>query len=242
VHCAVDGSRNEGEAGGAKRRGEPSPKRSWGLLREELARWKPELTVDKWWEGENRFFWCLGSVLVQRTTWRNARQAIGRLRELGLTDPNAVLQASEEDLTAAVRPAGFYRSKVPAIREVCRFLLWARDRAENGSDLRDRLLQIGGIGPETADTILLYVFDRPVFVGDAYAERIASRWFGESLTKERIREEVLREIPDPAQLQLLHALLVELGKAYCRKRDPRCPACPLRSTCHLGSGGVGSGR
>ncbi|MGB0090104.1 MAG: hypothetical protein WBP80_11570 [Planifilum fulgidum] len=234
--CAAGGFQKDEEA--IRREGAP-PKRSWSLLREELFRWRPELTADQWWEGENRFFRCLGSVLVQRTTWQNARRAIGRLRERGLTDPNAVLQASDEELAAAVRPAGFYRSKVPAIREVCRFLLWARDRAENASDLRGRLLQIRGIGPETADTILLYVFDRPAFVGDAYAERIASRWFGEALTREKIREEVLREIQDPVQLQLLHAHLVELGKEFCRKRAPRCPECPLRVTCHSGSGGVG---
>lgn len=213
-------------------------KRSWSLLGEELARWKPGMTVDEWWEGEDRFFRCLGSVLVQRTAWHNAKQAIGRLRELGLTDPVAVLQASEEELLAAVRPAGFYRSKAPAIREVCRFLLQVGKGAGNASDLRHRLLQIRGIGPETADTILLYVFDLPVFVGDAYAERIASRWYGEDLTKERIREEVLGEISDPVQLQLLHALLVELGKDFCRKRDPRCPACPLRFTCHSGAARV----
>lgn len=232
--CAAGGFQKDEEA--IRREGAP-PERSWSLLREELFRWRPELTADQWWEGENRFFRCLGSVLVQRTTWQNARRAIGRLRERGLTDPNAVLQASDEELTAAVRPAGFYRSKVPAIREVCRFLLQVGKNGGSASDLRERLLRIRGIGPETADTILLYVFDQRVFIGDAYAERIASRWFGEDLAKERIREEVLCEISDPVQLQLFHALLVELGKAYCRKREPRCPSCPLQSTCR--SGGCG---
>lgn len=212
-------------------------KRSWVLLWEELSRWKPGMTVDEWWEGEDRFFRCLGSVLVQRTAWHNAKRAIEGLKGLGLTDPDAVLQAPEEELVEAVRTAGFYRSKVPAIREVCRFLLQVGKNGGSASDLRERLLRIRGIGPETADTILLYVFDQRVFIGDAYAERIASRWFGEDLAKERIREEVLCEISDPVQLQLFHALLVELGKAYCRKREPRCPSCPLQSTCR--SGGCG---
>lgn len=213
-------------------------KRSWVPLWEELARWKPGMTVDEWWEVEDPFFRCLGSVLVQRTTWHNAKQAIEGLKRRGLTTPDAILQASEEELIAAIRPAGFYRSKVPAIRELCRFLLEAGKNAGKASDLSDRLLRIRGIGPETADMILLYVFDQPVFIGDAYAERIASRWFGEDFAKERIREEVLTEISDPGQLQLFHALLVELGKGFCRKRDPRCPACPLRSTCHSGTARV----
>ncbi|MGI6126522.1 MAG: endonuclease III domain-containing protein [Planifilum sp.] len=210
--------------------------RSWRLLWEELVRWNPELTVDEWWEGEDRFFRCLGSVLVQRTTWHNARRAIEALKGRGLTTPDAVLQGSEEELMAAIRPAGFYRSKVPALRRLCRLLLEVEKSEEKHPDLRDRLLRIRGIGPETADTILLYVFDRPVFIGDAYAERIASRWFGERFSRERIREGVLREISDCRQLQLFHALLVELGKVYCRKRNPRCQGCPLRSTCQWGKG------
>ena len=195
-------------------------KRSWSLLWEELSRWKPGMTADEWWEGEDRFFRCLGSVLVQRTAWHNAKRAIGRLRELGLTDPDAVLQASEEELVAAVRPAGFYRSKVPAIREVCRFLLQVGKNEGNASDLRDRLLQIRGIGPETADTILLYVFDQPVFVGDAYAERIASRWFGEDLTKERIREEVLCEIRIPFSSSCCMRSSWSWGRSSAGKGNP----------------------
>ena len=213
-------------------RGVKGVERSWERLWEALARWKPGMTVDEWWEVEDPFFRCLGSVLVQRTTWHNAKKAIEGLKRRGLTNPFAVLQASEEELIAAIRPAGFYRSKVPAIRQLCRFLPEAGKYAGKGSELRDRLLRIRGIGPETADTILLYVFNQPVFIGDAYAERIASRWFGKEYAKDRIREEVPFRFPDPGRLQLFHALLVELGKRFCRKRVPRCPACPLRSTCH----------
>lgn len=210
-------------------------KRSWVRLWEELTRWKTGMTMDEWWEGESPFFRCLGSVLVQRTTWHNAKQAIEGLKRYGLTSPEAILRASQEELITAIRPAGFYRSKGPAIRALCRLLLEFETSGGKLSDLRDRLLCIRGIGPETADTILLYVFDRPVFIGDAYAERIASRWFGEDLAKEQIREKVLHELSNPRRLQLLHALLVELGKGFCRKKDPRCPVCPLRSTCHSGT-------
>src|SRR5690606_13362905 len=76
--------------------------RSWRLLWEELVRWNPELTVDEWWAGEDRFFRCLGSVLVQRNTWHNARRAIEALKGRGLTTPDAVLQGSEEELMAAI--------------------------------------------------------------------------------------------------------------------------------------------
>lgn len=209
--------------------------RSWDLLWEALVRWKPGMTVDEWWEVEEPFFRCLGSVLVQRTSWHNAKKAIEGLKRLGLTTPDAVLQAPEEELIGAIRPAGFYRSKVPAIRQLCRFLPESVKGAGKASGLRERLLRIRGIGPETADTILLYVFNQPVFIGDAYAERIVSRWFGKELPKDRIREEVPFWIPDSGRLQLFHALLVELGKGYCRKRELRCPECPLQSTCHSGA-------
>ncbi|OYD07819.1 hypothetical protein CHM34_10200 [Paludifilum halophilum] len=208
----------------------------WIELRQKLQSWKPRWTVDDWWGLTDRFEKAVGSILVQNTSWQNAYRGVESMRQAGLMTPDAILAATESRLQAAVRPAGFYRAKSAACRRLSR---WVADRGgleevrnQKGDTLREDLLAIKGIGPETADMILLYVLDHPTFIGDAYTRRIALRLFGSpELSYEQVRSEVLEAIRETEELGLFHALLVELGKDHCRKRRPLCDTCPVRRNC-----------
>ncbi|MFC4076585.1 endonuclease III domain-containing protein [Salinithrix halophila] len=208
----------------------------WKALYEGLRKWKPGWTVEAWWGLLHPFEKGLGSILVQNTAWTNAVRAIDSLRLMGLTCPRVVLDAPVETLQEGVRPAGFPRAKAEAIRGLSH---WFLDHggidgafAGDGDLLRWELLSIRGIGPETADMVLLYVLEKPTFIGDAYTRRIISRWQGVSEPRyEEIRTQVMRTLSQVADQQLFHALLVELGKEHCHKRRPRCTGCPLQHSC-----------
>jgi endonuclease-3 related protein len=206
------------------------------MLYEALRRWRPDLTVDGWWEVNDPFHRSAGCVLVQNTSWYNARLALDALCERGMTTPAALLKASDRTLWEAIRPAGFYRAKSAALRGLFAWLDrtggWETAKKQSASALRVELLAIRGIGPETADMLLLYMLEKKTFIGDAYTRRIAARWFGgPPPTYETVRTEVLEALPDLPALQLFHALLVELGKVHCKKSDPVCSSCPVRGNC-----------
>ncbi len=189
-----------------------------------------------WWPAETRFEVIVGAILTQNTAWKNVEKAIANLKREGCLTPDRILSCPEERLKELIRPAGFYNQKAARLKEVSRFLL------EHGGlegldvlpteELRSLLLSIKGIGRETADSILLYAFDRPVFVVDRYTYRIFTRlgiWKG-PFDYEGIRELVEKEIKDVKELQEFHALLVEHAKRYCRKK-PLCNDCPLNQLC-----------
>ncbi|MBN2908412.1 endonuclease [Polycladomyces sp. WAk] len=211
-------------------------KRDWVMLFEALRKWRPNLTVDGWWEVTDPFFKSAGCVLVQNTSWHNACLAIDGLCSRGMTTPSALLQASDDTLWEAIRPAGFYRAKSAALRGLYTWLNtvggWERAKKQSASILRVQLLGIRGIGSETADMLLLYMLEKKTFIGDAYTRRIAARWFGgPPPTYETVRAEVLESLTDVPALQLFHALLVELGKEHCKKNVPGCTTCPIRGNC-----------
>jgi endonuclease III related protein len=193
-----------------------------------------------WWPAESAFEVMVGAILVQNTAWANVERAIARLRAAELLCPQAMRSTPVSDLAELIRPAGYYNVKAKRLHGYCAAYLQGGGQSGLGSlatrELRTWLLAIKGIGPETADAILLYVFERPVFVVDAYARRIFGR-LGLADDTERyepFRASLERQLPSEVSLlQEYHALLVRLGKEQCRPQ-PRCGCCPLRAACLRG--------
>ncbi|MGD8977915.1 MAG: endonuclease [Gammaproteobacteria bacterium] len=193
-----------------------------------------------WWPGRGPFEICLGAILVQNTSWENATRAIDALRQRRLLQPERLAAAAGTLLQDAVRPAGCYRQKAHRLQVFSRWWLDAGGMPGLGQvptgTLRERLLVLHGIGPETADCILLYALGRPVFVVDAYTRRLLARLdLAEVPSGRRAYEALRRRIetlagPDALFLGELHALIVEHGKTRCRA-TPRCDGCPLRRGC-----------
>jgi len=189
----------------------------------------------EWWPAETPFEVVVGAILTQNTAWKNVEKAIANLKQLGPLTPEALFRLPEETLAEAIRPSGYYRQKGKRLRNLLGML---SDRFECRLEalfdlptetLREELLALSGIGPETADSILLYAAGRPVFVIDTYTIRILSRH--ELLPEETSYAEAQQWVTDhlPEDVQLFnefHALLVNVGKDFCRPR-PKCPGCPL---------------
>ena len=202
-----------------------------------------------WWPARDPFEMMAGALLTQRTTWRNAERAIASLRGAGALSPEVLAVLPPSALEELVRPAGTFRLKAARLRVLARWYIDVGGRESlmqrPTGELRAELLGLPGIGPETADDILVYVFARPVFVVDAYARRILSRygWAKGDEPYEQLSAAVARAIgPDAATLGELHALLVEHGKRHCRPA-PRCMACPLAAQCRReASSSPGSGK
>ncbi|MFP4080279.1 MAG: endonuclease III domain-containing protein [Ectothiorhodospira sp.] len=190
-----------------------------------------------WWPGETPFEVMVGAILTQNTAWTNVERAIVALKEVGALEPRALLALPEEALAQRIRPSGYYNVKAGRLRAFSRWLLESGGeealRSWPTETLRPALLGVKGIGPETADDILLYAFDRPVFVVDAYTRRLFSRLglFRAEAPYETLRAEVESALgPDVPVLNELHALIVNHGKSVCRPR-PRCGDCILRNDC-----------
>ncbi len=190
-----------------------------------------------WWPADGHFEMMVGAVLTQNTAWTNVERAILRLADAGLLEPRPLLDAPVERLAEAIRPAGYFNVKARRLQAFTRWYIDAGGfeplaRVDTGT-LRSRLLAVHGIGPETADDILLYAFERPVFVIDAYTRRIIGRVGHdvEGLAYEALRALFERELPaDVALFNEYHALIVRHAKTHCRKR-PVCAGCPLEAIC-----------
>ncbi len=189
-----------------------------------------------WWPGETPFEVMVGAILTQRTNWANARKAIANLREAGALEPRVLASLELERLRELVRPAGYFRQKSARL---ARLANWLVQRGEGTVEalaavptarLREELLALRGIGPETADSILLYALERPVFVVDAYTMRVVVRHglLDPGAGYYELRELFTASLPRHVALYKdFHAQLVELGKRFCRSR-PRCEGCPAR--------------
>jgi len=192
----------------------------------------------RWWPAETPFEVIVGAILTQSTAWGNVELAIANLRSAGLLTPSAMLQVPTPRLARLVRPSGYFRQKAKKLKAFVRFLKseyagsLKRMFQTPTLDLREKLLSVHGIGPETADSILLYAGNHPVFVVDAYTHRIFGR-HGITDGKadyERVRTLFETSIPRrPELFNEFHALIVNTGKNWCRKSAPRCEQCPLRS-------------
>lgn len=193
-----------------------------------------------WWPAESPFEVILGAYLTQATAWRNVEKTIANLRAAGLLSVEGIRGIGEEALRQVIRPSGFVRRKAESIKAFVHLLDehyggdLDRMAAEPTESLRTRLLALPGVGPETADAILLYALGHPVFVVDEYLRRVAMRHelvdenarypelqvLGDAAVASATREETARHANE------LHALIVEVGKRHCGP-SPRCQGCPL---------------
>ncbi len=190
-----------------------------------------------WWPGETPFEVALGAILTQNTNWRNVSRVIADLKATGDLEPHRLRAMPEAELARRFRPAGYYNLKARRVRHFLEFLAARFDdslenmAAEDLETLRPQLLKLHGIGPETADSILLYALHKPTFVVDAYTHRVLSRHglATDPCSYEELRGFFMDRLPSDVLLyQEFHALLVRLGKDFCRPQ-PRCSGCPLEN-------------
>ena len=196
-----------------------------------------------WWPGDNPFEVVVGVVLTQSTNWRNVEKALLNLKAKVELTPKALWEMHPAELEAAIRPSGFYTLKAKRLRNVLEF--FAREagtetppadaglaflRGRDAGELRRGLLSVRGIGPESADSILLYALGLPSFVIDAYTYRMLHRhgFVEEEAGYAEMQELFHVALPEDASLyNEYHALIVRLGQFFCRKSRPDCKACPL---------------
>jgi len=193
-----------------------------------------------WWPGETQFEIMIGAILTQNTSWANVEKAIANLKAADCMTTEKLHGLEVPQLTELIRPAGYYNLKAARLKN---FLDWLFDDYDGDlnnierldtSRLRSELLAVKGIGPETADSILLYAFDRAVFVVDAYTARAACRHqlIEPGADYEQLQRLFESNLPQDVQLfNEYHALLVMVGKEYCRPKA-RCPGCPLEKLPH----------
>ncbi len=201
------------------------------IYRKLLHRFGPQ----HWWPGETPFEVAVGAILTQNTNWANVEKAIGNLKGIHTLDPKSLHRMPMHKLAATIRPAGYFNVKSKRLKNFMSFLM-----EEYGGSLskmarcdhavvREKLLSVNGIGPETADSIMLYALDKPWFVIDAYTKRILSRHgimeYGQPYSSfQALFHSKLKE--DVGLFNEYHALFVRLGKEYCRTK-PLCGGCPL---------------
>jgi len=194
-----------------------------------------------WWPGETPFEVCVGAILTQNTSWKNVERAIANLKNASSLEPRKLLALPEAELGELLRPAGYFNVKARRLRSFLTVLVNRFDAslerlfAGDTQAVRAQLLDINGIGPETADSMLLYAAARHSFVIDAYTKRIFQRhgWCQADAAYDQLQtlcSSSLSQRPVSQRLdywQDYHAQLVMAGKDYCAKRTPQCQACPL---------------
>jgi endonuclease-3 related protein len=196
-----------------------------------------------WWPGDSPFEVIVGAVLTQNTAWHNVAQAIANLKREGLIQPGALLEAEPDRVKALLAPAGYYNIKYDRLMSLLRFLDGygtdlERLRSLPLDALRAGLFEVKGVGPETADSILLYALQRPVFVVDAYTRRLFSRlgyeWM-EAASYDQVQRFFMEALPaDTVLYNEFHALIVVHCKDTCKKK-PICQGCCLLSLCCRGA-------
>jgi endonuclease III related protein len=189
-----------------------------------------------WWPGNSPFEIIVGALLVQNTSWKNVEIAISNLRDARLLSPSAIRRVNLRRLQRLIRSSGYFRQKARKLKAFCAFL-----QTEYGGSLRtmfatptitlrEKLLGIWGIGPETADSILLYAGKHEVFVVDAYTKRMLERhgWIDDKPKYDDVRWIFERRFPGNVErFNEFHALIVSVGKTWCRPQQPKCDECPL---------------
>lgn len=189
-----------------------------------------------WWPAETPFETMVGAILTQNVSWTNAAQAVANLEDAGMLDPHLLAAADTADIARRIVPSRFYNQKAERIREFA--MVYVREfqadpaamAAVETGELRERLLALRGFGKETADTILLYACEKPVFVVDAYTRRIFSRYglLPEGASYDRTQRLFADNLEEDVELfNDYHAQIVRLGNAVCKK-SPLCDRCPIR--------------
>jgi endonuclease-3 related protein len=189
-----------------------------------------------WWPGDSAFEISIGAILTQNTNWSNAAMAIANLKKARVLQPARLYALGSGKTAQLIRPSGYYRLKTERLRNFLRLAMTkyggslSRMKRAALPKLRVELLSVNGIGPETADSILLYAFDKPIFVVDAYTKRIFHRHhlIQEQATYDDVQAYCMDRLPgNPGLYNEFHALIVRLGKEYCLKNNPKCDSCPL---------------
>ena len=191
-----------------------------------------------WWPGDTPFEVIVGAILTQNTNWQNVAKAIDNLKKANVLNPDKLQALPIKKLARLIRPSGYYNIKAKRLKEFLRFLFrnyggnLKKMFARPLNELRREILSVKGVGPETADSILLYAGNLPIFVVDAYTKRIFSR---HKICKidaayDEVQEIFMRNIKKEVKLyNEYHALIVRLGKELCKKKNPKCDICPLRN-------------
>ena len=192
------------------------------LLYNKLER---EFGKQNWWptiSNNKKFEIIIGAILTQNTSWKNVEKAIKNLEKFNFLNKEAIKQINEEELGQLIKSSGYYKQKAKKLKKFVEF---------DGEITRDNLLGIWGIGKETADSILLYAYDKPVFVIDAYTMRIMERLNFRFKDYDELQEIFIKNLPKDYRLfNEFHALFVRLGKDYCKKK-PNCVECCLKKEC-----------
>jgi len=178
----------------------------------------------------------LGAVLTQRTNWQNVELAINNLKKAKINSLKNIYRKNKRSLSHLIKPSGFYKTKSRYLISLIKFIFknyggLAKMKKRDAKELREKLLNLKGIGQETADSILLYAFNKPIFVIDAYTIRIFNKLGYKEQTYEELQKLFMDNLPkDERIFNEYHALLVELGKNYC-KNKPLCDECPINNLC-----------
>jgi len=197
-----------------------------------------------WWPGETSFEVMVGAILTQNTSWRNVEKAIQKLKGKGVLNPEGIHHLKRSELARLIKSSGYYRIKTDRLKSFIDFLFEEYDGnikkmgRERLGELREKLLGVKGIGPETADSILLYGLKKPIFVVDAYTRRILSRHgiISEKASYEEVQKVFMDYLPrDEKLFNEYHAFFVYLGKTVCKK-IPRCDRCPIQGIEHGAEG------
>jgi endonuclease-3 related protein len=189
-----------------------------------------------WWPAETPFEVMVGAILTQNTSWSNVEKAIHNLKQNRLLTPHKLYQLGLKKLTAQIKSAGYYNIKAKRLKEFLKFFFkkyqgnFKKMASVSLTQLRQELLSINGIGPETADSILLYALNKPIFVVDAYTKRILRRHhlIGKDAAYHQVQNLFMQNLKTDTRLfNEYHALLVKLGKNFCLKNKPKCKDCPV---------------
>jgi endonuclease-3 related protein len=190
-----------------------------------------------WWPGESKIEVLVGAVLIQNTNWSNVTKAIENLKNRGLLSFQQLHNASLEEIADCIRPSGYYNKKAKRLHNLLKMIADCYDADlealcnDSVASANENLLSVKGVGQETADVILLYCGNHPVFVVDAYTHRVFSR---HNLVPDECGYYELQEMftcsltPDPQLFNEYHALIVMVGKEFCKKKTPLCERCPLK--------------
>lgn len=190
----------------------------------------------KWWPAQSKFEVIVGAILTQNTNWGNVEKALDNLKKEKLLSPQTLRDISPRKLAVLIKPAGYFNVKTKRLKNFIAFFFQEYDgqlrnmAREESAVLRRKLLGVNGIGPETADSIVLYAFDKPIFVVDAYTKRFLYRhnMIGREADYDAVQELFMGHFkPDARLFNEYHALIVKLGKEYCRP-NPRCDQCSLK--------------
>lgn len=194
-----------------------------------------------WWPGDSQLECILGAILTQNTSWSNVEKAIGNLKSLDLISIENLTLLTTDELAQLIRSSGYFNQKAIKIKNFITFVSenyqgnLEKMFEDETTELRNKLLQIKGIGPETADCIILYGGNKPIFVIDTYTYRILSRHglVPEQTSYDEMQEIVMDSLTQDTQIfNEYHALLVKLGKEHCKKNNQICAGCPLENDPH----------